>query len=128
MQVWPSSLSQSPMVDFEHETISGLLVPDETNNPVRNRTYPEKQHTITFEGMSAGDMVVFRNFYDVTCNQGSAFSAPWLSSIGLANKFLRFIDTPPKFTGNDGYFDLEITVEVIAGVPLVNGAVAYWTS
>ena len=124
MQTWPSTLPQSPFTDENSEPSSGLLSPEEKNNPIRIRTYPEKGVTFRFEGLTAEELQLLITFYNVTLNQSAPFSAPWLASIGFPNFFLRF-SAPPKFVEADGVFDVDVTFEAVAGVP-VSGGVAYW--
>jgi hypothetical protein len=128
MNTWPSTLPQDPFFNFDGTPSNGLTSkPEESNNPIRTRTYPEHEAGFSFKQLTIAQIQTLRTFYDVTLNQTGPFSAPWLPDIGYDNHFLR-LTSPPQITKNERNFDVQISVEIICGVPMVGGNVAYWTT
>ena len=125
MNAWPSTLPQSPLREFDSTQTSGLAKEDELNNPYRIRTYPEYSANFQFQQATLAQKQALWYFYDVTLNQGAPFSAPWLTDSGYEFHFLRFAG-PPSSVANDGLWDLAITVEIIAMVPMSDSNVSYW--
>ena len=125
MDAWPSTLPQAPFRNFGVDIDSGLLEPDEKNNPIRTRTYQEHEASFRFTQLTVAQLQALRTFYNVTLNQCAPFSAPWLSALGFDFHFLRFTD-PPAFAKNGKNWDVDIKVEIIAGVPMADGFVSYW--
>jgi hypothetical protein len=128
MQSWPSTLPQDPYYNHDGVLSAGLTnKPDESNNPIRTRTYPEHEGNFSFKQMTLTQILILRTFYDVILNQVGPFSAPWLPYSGYHNHFLRF-SAAPKIAKNEGNFDVQISVEIICGVPMAGSNVAYWTT
>lgn len=128
MQAWLASLPQSPYHQFEGAQVAGLNDPESTLFPVRTRTYPEHTETFTFRRLTVAQFQAFRAWWDVTLNQCAPFSAPWLAAAGYSHHFCRFdAESPWEATVNGLRVDLTIRVEIIAGVPLDGGVIAYWT-
>jgi hypothetical protein len=125
MNFWPLTLPQYPYFDFNASVMEGLLSPDESNNPIRTRTYPEHEATYKFRQLSLSQLNIFKEFYNTTLNQCAPFSAPWLSLCGYNFHFLRFTESP-AFALNGRLWDIEIKVEIIAHVPINDGFVDYW--
>jgi hypothetical protein len=126
MNVWPLTLPQAPFRDFDASPATGLTShPDESNNPIRTRTYPEHEVEFAFKQLTLAQLQAFRTFYDDTLNQTGPFSAPWLPDAGYVNHFLRIVP-PPKITKNGRNFDVQIVVEVVCSVPMTGGNIAYW--
>ena len=125
MNTWPLVLPQDPYFDYSADPVSGLLSADENNNPVRTRTYPESEAVFRFRQLTLAQVQTLRTFYDVTLNQCAPFTAPWLPEIGCDFHFLR-LTAPPSVTRNGRLWDVEIKVEIIAGVPMSDGLVNYW--
>lgn len=127
MQVWLSTLPQSPYYRFKGAQASGLNDPESTLFPVRTRTYPEHTETFTFRQLTVAQFQAFRAWWDVTLNQCAPFTAPWLETIGYSHHFCRFDAESPWEAALNGFrFDLTITVEIIATMPLVAGNNAWY--
>ncbi len=127
MEAWPSSLPQAPYYQFSGAQTSGLQDPEVVLYPVRTRTYPEQAETFTFRRLTIAQFQAFRTWWDTTLNQCAPFSAPWLVSNGFSHHFCRFdAETPWEATLNGARMDLSIKVEIIAGMPVVNGAYAWY--
>jgi hypothetical protein len=125
MNTWPPTLPQNPYFEFGIEQVAGLLGPEEKNNPVRIRTYPESEAVFRFRQLTLAQIQTLRTFYDVTLNQCAPFSAPWLHDVGFDFHFIRLTDSP-SVSRNGRLWDVEIKVEIIAGVPMSGGIVNYW--
>ena len=127
MEAWPSSLPQAPYYQFNGTQTSGLQDPEEILYPVRTRTYPEHVQTFTFRRLTIDQFQAFRAWWDTTLNQCAPFSAPWLESAGLSHHFCRFdAESPWEATMTGTRLDLSIKVEIIATMPLKNGAHAWY--
>lgn len=127
MQAWLASLPQFPYYRFKGAQASGLNDPESTLFPVRTRTYPEHTETFTFRQLTVAQFQAFRAWWDVTLNQCTPFTAPWLETIGYSHHFCRFDAESPWEAALNGFrFDLTITVEVIATMPLIAGNNAWY--
>lgn len=127
MHAWPATLPQSPYYQFDGAQSAGLLDSENRLYPVRTRTYPEHTETFTFRRMPVAQFQLFRTWWDTTLNQCAPFSAPWLAAAGYSHHFCRFAAESPWEAAMNGIkLDLTITVEIIAGVPMDGGNVAYW--
>jgi hypothetical protein len=126
MSSWPSSLPQLPYINFDTDVVAGLTsVPNEMNNPLRTRTYPEHEAVFSFKQLTSAQLTTLKEFYDIILNQTAAFSADWLVLIGYNHHFLRFL-SPPRISKNERFFDIQISVEIISSVPIVSGNIEYW--
>ena len=125
MEAWPTTLPQRPLKDFSASLRAGLNSDQEIINPVRMRTYPERD--AEFEMLLTVDQwQALRTFYDDTLNQCAAFTAPWLESMGYGFHFLRFTDSP-KAQGLGKFWKVTIPVEIIAGIETdIEGNTAIW--
>lgn len=121
---WPTDLPQFPLIDFSDALNSGLNSPDEAINPLRTRTYPEREAEYTFM-MTTAQWQALRTFYAVTLNESAPFTAPWLVPLGYGFHYLRFT-APPKAKGQGLWREVTIGVEIVAGVPVVGGSPAVW--
>lgn len=122
MESWPTSLPQIPHGNDSHDQQSGLLVPEEELGQIRTRTYPEYMATFTFANITAAQFQLFRLWWDVNLNRCLPFIAPWLEAAGYSHHFCRFSAEEPWVLGSGKrLFDLTITVEIIAGVPVDGG-------
>ncbi|AGW13810.1 hypothetical protein [Megalodesulfovibrio gigas] len=127
LAIWPATLPQAPLLDFEAAPRAGTLDPEEARHPMRTRTYPEHEATFHFV-MTMAQWATFCAFYEDALNGGCApFAAPWLPDIQYTHHFLRFVEPPTDQTYNRRHTKVTIKVEVIAGVPLVDGSPALWT-
>lgn len=124
---WPASLPQTPGYRHEGQQAGGLLDVETLLSTQRTRTYPEEAATFTFRQITAAQFQAFRAWWDVTLNQVAPFSAPWLAKAGYDHHFCRFdAEQPWEAVMNGRRFDLTVRVEVVSGVPMDNGNVAYW--
>lgn len=124
---WPAALPQSPAKDYEEEMESGVNDPEQDLYAERTRTYAERSMKFSFR-LSMAEWGLLRGFYIHGTSYGQApFTAPWLTKIGFDFYFCRFLE-PPTLKGDnkiEGKFNAEISVEVIAGVPMDGDVITY---
>ena len=120
---WPTTLPQCPHQEYELTPASGLSSPEDQQSPVRTRTYPEHDGVFHFRSLSVAQQQALRTFYDVTLNQTSPWSAPWLPFVGLTHHFCLFdADKAIQWQGRrGGKADATLAILIVAGVPVDAG-------
>ncbi|EAT16063.1 hypothetical protein HTZ97_16525 [Desulfuromonas acetoxidans] len=125
MEQWPTTLP-APMLDFDDTTACGLADDEAPLNPLRLRTYPEREDSFKVS-LTVDQMQALISFYHTTLNDGAApFTADWFETAGYSHHFARII-AAPAFKSSGHKFIASIKVEFIADVPLAaDSSVAYW--
>lgn len=125
METWPSSLPV-PKNKFNTQLRAGLADDQEQINSQRTRTYPEWESNFNLV-LTQLQFETLQIFYQITLNNGGKlFEADWLTDAGFTFHRLRFLNS---FIANfqDGlYWEVNMNLEIIAGVPFDGPDPAYW--
>lgn len=125
MEVWPTTLP-IPEPTFDSELEAGLADTEEILNPIRTRTYPERSSKFHMV-VSAAQFFLLRTFYKTTlCDGQELFTADWLIDIGFSFHRLRFIKAYRTTLLEGLSWDVNMDLEIIAGVPFDGSDVIYW--
>ena len=125
MIIWPDNLPKTPHNNCQLNQLNGLSSDEDILYQNRTRTYPEFEAKFKFQRVTMAQFQLVRNFYDYTLNQSKCFIANWLNLAGFNNHFCRFI-SPPSFTRDGTFFEMQIHVEIISSVPVdINGNIVY---
>jgi hypothetical protein len=102
------------------EDRNGLNSAEEVNNPVRLRTFTEKE--ISFDILITPDQwQALKAFYEELNGGLAPFLAEWLAEMGFTFHRLRFLSPPQVQSVDSKWFKASLKLEILAGVETDSG-------